>query len=144
MKQSLAIMAAIFLCLNSNLSAQKDTPLNYITTINPEGKDKINFLLDGEFEMEFWDKDYISIEIEIKDNQNKHHITKHLASEGRFELRKLNEEDALTIVMPNRRKKVKVNSMNYEDELTFRILLPHYTTLSNWENTDGLIASLTK
>lgn len=143
MKQSLVLIIAVFFCALQNTSAQNTTEPNFITTINPDGIYTVNFLLEGEFETAFWDKDFITIEIQVKDNQGKHHITRHLASEGRYELLKVGNKNELTIVMPNRRKKVKVNGHNYEDELTFRIMLPHYTTLSNWENTDALIASIT-
>lgn len=142
MKNSILLTAAILLCALTNAFTQENENSHFVTMINPEGKTAVNFLIDGTFDTDFWDKDYIKIEILVKDNRGEYHITKHLAGEGRFDLMKVADGENLNVFMPNRRKKVTVNGNEYEDELTFKIMLPHYTTLSNWQDTDALVATI--
>lgn len=130
MKTSNFFILALALTTNTMMNAQNVQNLNLITSIKSDNATTVRLNLDGKIETEFWDKDYIMVEIMIDDNMNKHHITSHLAKENRFKLETIKNGDQLNVTMPNRRKFVTVNQTRYYDNLTFKLLVPEYTEVT--------------
>ena len=130
MKTPHYFILALALILSTANFAQESFELNLVTSIKSENASTIQLNLEGKIETEYWDKEYISVEIMVDDNIDKYHISSHLAKENRFKLVTIKDGDHLFVTMPNRRKFVTVNRKPYYDNLTFKLLIPEYTKVS--------------
>jgi len=139
MNTSNFFILALAVTTSTIMNAQNSESLNLITSIKSENATTVKLNLEGKIETEFWDKDYISVEIKVDDNINEYHISSHLAKEERFKLVTTKKGNQLEVDMPNRRKFVTVNSKPYYDNLTFKLLVPAYTKITKNISGEALI-----
>jgi hypothetical protein len=139
MNTSNFFILALAVTTSTIMNAQNSESLNLITSIKSENATTVRLNLEEKIETEFWDKDYISVEIKVDDNINEYHISSHLAKEERFKLVTTKKGNQLEVDMPNRRKFVTVNSKPYYDNLTFKLLVPANTKITKNISGEALI-----
>ena len=66
----------------------------------------------------------ISFEIDITTNTHKHKAFDYVVEEGRYDLAIKNTGRELFIKMPNLRKEITINKIQFQDEVTLKVYLP--------------------
>lgn len=134
-----AAIITSFVLMTTALSAQKTIS----QVIESDTNSNVIFQTTDEVEVLEWNNEYIKVETIITAEKVRPHILEEIAQSNVFELNAQQNENGLLLNAPAQRKSVKVNNVQIEWTVTYKVYVPTATNVvqsSNNVHTE-LIAS---
>ncbi len=101
---------------------------------------RLDLELEGEISTEYWNKEYVKIEIQIKSDVEKLSVLRCLKSQGRFKVEYTPQRFASILVsMPNLYKTITVNNRKYTEQMTFKVYVPKGILINDLYAVDDLL-----
>ena len=119
-----AFTLALFLCLNTLVSAQNPAGKTFTKAFNTEGKGTIRLELPGIVDLKIWDSPSIRCEISAVLPGTNGSMLNELANIGRYNLVSKVEGDVLIITAPNLQKQLKVKGEEIKESMTYVVYVP--------------------
>ena len=115
---------ALFLCLNTLLSAQTTVSKTFTKAFNTEEKGTIRLEVPGTVDLKVWDNPSIRFEISVSLPSGNGPMLNELANIGRYNLASKATGDVLVITAPNMQKQLKVKGTEIKESLTYVVYVP--------------------
>ena len=127
----MAILLLIFMLPYSAVIAQQDTKLNFTSKVRPLNNSPVLVELNQTSSLQYWDKDYVMIQVMVKVKNQKAATVRQLVKSERYKLAYEQDQFMLAVSIPNLRKQVQVNGREYQEEISYKVFAPQGTIVAN-------------
>jgi len=114
----------ILLGLYSQVQAQPDPVLTLVTSLHAKGAKQLVFQPSGSFELGYWEKDLIEVQIYIEDESFSRQQLKALLPIGFYKMESILDGTTLRIYMPNQDKEITINGKIVNNTMKFLLKIP--------------------
>ncbi len=130
MKKPQLIMLVSILTMSINLSGQSGIQKTLLSKLSYESNSKLKIDLNGEVQIQEWDKDYIGVEITVSTNLSHQNTLGLLVANDRYLLdTKMDDNLVTTISAPYLKNQVTVNHKPLKENVRYKLFIPSYTRL---------------
>lgn len=140
MKTYLPLLATLFAsCCLFKTYTQESPGLTLVNSMPSEGAVEITLHLDGNVQVEFWDKTYLQVQLSVEKSNLSRSQLKSLVRLGFFQVAAAGNANGLALFMPKAATPVTVSGMKPCNELAFKITVPRHVRVKvHNERSDSL------
>ncbi len=140
MKKHTFLLATAFISLLTTRNAAQDSPLlHLVSDVASTGATQITLHVDAAIEVAQWANDYLKVEIQVMQSNLNRAQLKSLATMGFFKVEAFGNAANLVLNMPGQLLPVQVNGMKPANEMTFKITVPRYATVTRYGEPTNLL-----
>ena len=131
-------LIAVFYCFKG--FTQHNPALTLVNSMPFCKAAEITLHLDGNVQVEFWDEQYLRVELTVEKSNLSRTQLKSLVKTGFFQVNSVGYSNGLLLYIPKAATPVSVNGIHRVIELRFKITVPHNTIVHLKNDEDELLA----